>query len=142
MKKLLIFAVLFVLLVSIGVGIFAVIKIASLGNNDETATTAPQAVEATSIAQYVAKNYPDYNAVYDAPSKTLTLKKATDFSLASAQRIYSDHSTYLSQAQFLALDISISCNEPDLVVVLCYLSKDGEPMLSVGSNGAVTKHWK
>ena len=141
MKKLLVFAVLFVLLVIIGVGIFAVVNILSLSGSNEESPDTSQIVELSSVEQYAAENYPDYKAVYAAESKTLTLEKKTDFSLASAQNIYSDHSTYLSQAQLFALDISIACDEPDLVVVLWYLSKDNEPMLKVASNGVVNKYW-
>ena len=139
MKKMLFFAAFFVFVVTIGVAIYAVINIASVDSND--ATESPKS-EISNIEQYAAENYPEYDAEYHSQSKTLTLKKQTDFSLQSAPSIYNNPYSYLNQTQIFALDISLACSEPDLIVVLCYVSKDGEPMLSVGSDGTITQHWK
>ena len=143
MKKLVLFSALFVFLVIIAVGVYAVINIASLGESESAESiNATEQLKLSSVEQYASEKYPDYTASYDPDSTTLTLKKKTDFSLNSASSVYTDPTSYLSQAQFIALDISYACEEPDLTVVLCYLSKDSEPMLSVASNGKITKHWK
>lgn len=142
MKKLVLFSALFVFFVIIAVGIYAVVHLASLGEDSaatDNGTSNHSAICA--VEQYAAEKYPDYMTSYDENSKTLTLKKSTDFSIDSAPTVYTNPSSYLSQAQFIALDISYACEEPDLTVVLCYLSKDSEPMLSVASNGKITKHW-
>ena len=142
MKKLLIFAAIFVSLVILVVGVYLAVSLfsmeASTSQNEPTATTQKQ----VEIIDYVMENYTDFAAQYDATAKHLQLTKTTSFSLESAASIYDDTSTYLTQAQIFALDISAVCGEPDLTVELCYLSKDGEPMLSVASDGTVTKHWE
>ncbi len=141
MKKLMLFAVLFVILVTIGIAVFVIVKFSSV-ENEATSVTVSENKDISAIEQHAKANYPQYHAIYDENSKTLTLQKSTDFSIASAQSIYTDPSTYLNQAQLIALNISTVCDEPELTVVLCYLSKDGEPMLSVASNGKITKYWE
>lgn len=144
MKKLLIFAAIFVILVTIGVSVFAVVKLSSLDGEDEApqASTLPSNEESVKALAYAKQNYPDYTAKYDAKSHVLTLEKTTEFSLKSAQSIYTDSSTYLTQARIFALDIAEACGDAELIVELCYLSKDGERMFSVASDGTVTKYWE
>lgn len=141
MKKLVIFAALFVFLVIIGLSIFIFIKFSSLGDI-ETTQSVDTALYASSVEQYAAEKYPGYTAVYDVQNNILTLQKQTDFSIESAPSVYTDPASYLSQVQILTMDISAMCSEPELTVVLCYLSKDGTPMYSVASNGTVTKYWE
>ena len=140
MKKMLLCASLFVFIVIIGVSVYAVINIASL-DSEPTGVSDNKNAPLTQIEQYAAENYSEYDAQFDAQSKTLTLKKKTSFSLASASSIYTNPLSYFEQTQIFALDISLACNEPDLIVVLTYLSKDNEPMLSVSSNVEITLHW-
>ena len=143
MKKMVLLSILFVLFVTVGVSIYAVINLLSLSSEEASVSVATnQNANLSLIEQYAIENYPDYTAEYNAQSKTLTLKKQTEFSVESAPSIYTDPTSYLSQTQIFALDISLACDEPDLVIVLTYVSKDGEPMLSVGSNGTIIKHWK
>ncbi len=142
MKKLLIFAAVFVTLVILVVGIYLVVSLVSM-QSDPSQTEPVLTTQARAhVEDYAIENYPDFSAEYDAQAKLLRLTKTTSFSLQSASSIYDDTSTYLTQAQIFALDISAVCAEPELTVELCYLSKDGEPMLSVSSDGEVTKHWK
>ncbi|MBE6985536.1 MAG: hypothetical protein E7434_08040 [Ruminococcaceae bacterium] len=142
MKRLLIFAAIFVLLVSLIVGVYLVISLLSM----EADTTQTESILTTQpksdVETYAAEKYSDFTAQYDAEQQLLILSKTTSFSLQSAQSIYTDTSTYLTQAQIFALDVSAICGVPELTVELCYLSKDGEPMLSVASDGSVTKHWE
>ncbi len=144
MKKLLIFAAVFVILVTIGVSVFAVLKLSSLDGEDEApqASALPATDERIDVLAYAQEYYPDYAAKYDAKSHILTLERITEFSIKSAQSIYTDSSTYLTQARIFALDIAEACGDAELIVELCYLSKDGERMFSVASDGTVTKYWE
>lgn len=144
MKKFMIFAAVFVVLVVLFVGIYLAITFFSLGSNSQSEQVTAASTESLSsdVLSYVAENYDEFTAKYDEGSNLLTLYKKTSFSLKSAPSIYTDTSTYLTQAQIFALDISAACAQPELTIVLCYLSKDEEPMLSISSNGTVTKHWE
>ncbi len=142
MKKMLIFAALFVTLVILVVGIYLAISLLSMKADTPQSDVTVSTQARSRIEDYAAENYPDFTAEYDAEKKLLRLTKTTSFSLHSAASIYDDTSTYLTQAQIFALDISAVCGEPELTVELRYLSKEGEAMLSVSSNGAVIKHWQ
>ena len=144
MKKLLIFAAVFVLLVTIGVTIYAMAELSSVGaeNSTEQTLALPSAGHSSDALRYAQENYTDYTAKYDIESHILTLEKATDFSIRSAESIYTDSTTYLTQARIFALDIADACGDSELIVKLCYLSKDGEPMFSVASDGSVIKYWE
>lgn len=142
MKKLILFAAAFVLLVTVGVTIFAVVKLTTPAKSSQEVSATVDTEAKSDVLHYAQANYPDYTAKYDAKKNLLTLEKTTSFSMQSAESIYTEATTYLMQAQIFALDIAEGCNEPDLVVALCYVSKDGEPMFSVASDGTVTKYWQ
>ncbi len=144
MKKFMVFAAVFVVLIVLFVGIYLAVTFLSLGSDSQATQDTIEAAELPSsdILEYVSQNFPEFTAKYDAAGKILTLYKTTSFSLQSAQSIYTDTSTYLTQAQIFALDISAACAEPELTVILCYLSKDDEPMLSISSDGTVMNHWE
>lgn len=87
------------------------------------------------IETYVAEKYPEYDCEYDKKSETLTLTKTTEFSLASAQAIYGENETYPSMVKIIAADLLVACDLDNLTVTLRYLSKDGETMYTVSSDG-------
>lgn len=136
MKKWLIIAAVFVLAVVIGVTIFVVVKFASLDKTAET-TVAPAAPEA-----YAKKHYPEYDITYMPEQKLLILEKKRDFSLDRAPGIYTDDSIYITQVRILAVDILAACDDPEIEVVLRYLSENGEPMYAVSSTGEITRYWE
>lgn len=128
MKKLLPFSALAVLLILVAVTAFVLIRFGSL-SSDETSADRPQ------IEVYASEKYPDYDCVYNEKNNTLTLTKTTEFSLASAQSIYADNNTYPGMVKIIAADLLLSCDAEGLTVTLRYLSKDGEPMYQVSSDG-------
>ena len=137
MKKWLIAAAVFVLIIVVFLTVFIVIKLAPFGAKEE-----PSSGTAAFPAEYAQKNYPDYQSSYDPEQKLLTLKKQTDFSLASASAIYTDDKTYATQVRLLALDILAACDDPEIEVVLQYVSRDGEPMYSISSTGRIIRYWE
>ena len=137
MKKWLIAAVIFVIIIMVAVTVFAVIKLAPLGSKEEAVSEGILSPES-----YAREHYPDYNVIYDAGQKLLILEKKTDFSMSSASSIYADDDTYTVQVRILALDILDACGDPEIEVLLRYLSKDGEPMYSVSSLGPIVRYWE
>lgn len=128
LKKLLLFSAVAVLLILVAVAVIVLIQFGSL-SSDGASADRPQ------IEAYAAEKYPDYDCVYDEKSKTLTLTKTTEFSLASAQSIYADNETYPGMVKIIAADLLLSCNAEELTVILRYLSKDGKPVYQVSSDG-------
>ncbi|MBE6927741.1 MAG: hypothetical protein E7467_04540 [Ruminococcaceae bacterium] len=141
MKKFLIFAAVFVSVTILAVTVYLCITFLGI-DQTKPAATVTQAEPGSPIDAYVREMYPEFAVSYDAQNKHLTLSKLTDFSLASAESIYDDPSTYLTQVQVITLDISIACKEPELLLTLTYLSKNAEPMLSIVSDGSIVKHWE
>ena len=137
MKKWLIAAIVFVIIVMVFVAVFAVIKLAPLSSEKETSSGDIQSPEI-----YAGQHYPDYKVIYNAEKKLLILEKQTDFSMASASTIYADDDTYAVQVRILALDILDACGDPEIEVLLRYLSEDGKPMYSVSSLGPVVRYWE
>lgn len=137
MKKLLLIAGLIVLLIVIIVAVFVIVQFSALQSDSELPEGDRKVIE-----EYVAENYPEYGCKYDASNQTLTLTKSTEFMFESAESIYTDHNTYLMSVSIIAADISVACNQSDLVVFLRYDSKDGEPMYCVASDGTIIKYWE
>lgn len=115
-------------LILIVVAVIVLVQFGSLSSADASD-------EHAQVEAYVAEKYPDYDCVYDEKSGTLALSKTTEFSLASAQSIYSNNDTYPSMVKIIAADVLVACDLEHLTVTLRYLSKDGEPMYEVSSDG-------
>lgn len=128
MKKLLLFSALAVVLILVAVAAVILVQFGSL-SSDETPADRSQ------IEAYAVEKYPEYDCKFDQKTETLTLTKTTDFSLASAQSIYVDDATYLSLVKIIASDVRTACDSDRLTVTLQYLSKDGETMYTVSSDG-------
>lgn len=128
LKKLLLFSALAVVLILVAVAVVIWAQFGSLSSEDASA-------DRLQIEAYAAEKYPEYECVYDKKSETLTLTKTTEFSIASAQAIYGENETYPSMVKIIAADVLVACDLENLTVTLRYLSKDGEPMYEVSSDG-------
>ena len=144
MKKIIIPLVVLVLVLIIGVSAFLIIQFTGLTSSD-----TPTEQESIQLEEYVQEHWPDFEAHYDAESKTLTLSQVTKLTYESAcvngSSIYSNElapATYLPQARSIAIDLMGSCNTSGINVILSYESTDGMPIFTVNSNGETWACWE
>lgn len=101
------------------------------------------------VEAYAEKHWPNYICSYNADDRVLTLSQDTTMSYDNAcsygSSVYTDElapETYLNQVRSIAIDVIAHCGDSSLNVVLEYVSNDGKPIFSVGSDGNIWTCWE
>lgn len=101
------------------------------------------------VEAYAEKHWPNYICSFNADDRVLTLSQDTTMSYDNAcsygSSVYTDElapETYLNQVRSIAIDVIAHCGDSSLNVVLEYVSNDGKPIFSVGSDGSIWTCWE
>ncbi len=147
MKKWLIILIVLVLVLLISLCVFLVMRFASLASS--VPETEAGAADPSQIEAYAREHWPQYSAIYDTATQTLTLTRTTQLSYEEAclvgAMVYSDSTapeTYLDDASAIALNVMSEYQCPDLTVNLSFLSTEGDAIFTVCSDGTVETCWE
>ena len=141
MKKWVIALIAFLLLAFIVLGIFLLVKLL-LPSSSESDITAKE------VEAYTGEHWPQYSAVFDQRSQTLTLSKESILSYEEActigESVYSGSTSpqsYLDTLYAIKTDL-IAHFGSSPHVELSILSTDGKPVFTVSDNGTIETCWE